>query len=329
MDGNQVWVVIVSWNSYQDTADCLGSLASVTWPDLRIVVVDNGSTDGSGDRLAAAFPALTHLRSPQNTGFAGGSNLGIRAALDGGADYICLLNNDTMVDPGFIEPLVARATRTPEAGIIGGKILYDDAENVIWYAGGRIDPRRGFTSHRGQDAPDAPVYDGPDFTDYVTGCLLFARASLYRELGLLDESYFMYCEEVDFCLRAGRAGYRCFYEPGAVIRHRVSRAMGGAYRPVFYYYQTRNLLHAYGTHLKHSPEPGRGGVPSVAALWRYLVVDQSLTLTRAHRTGAAPYVAALWLGFLDYLRHRRGVCRYGWLRAATAAKPRGSRGERP
>ncbi|MHB1389997.1 MAG: glycosyltransferase family 2 protein [Thermoleophilia bacterium] len=324
MDSNQVWVIIVSFNSFQDTADCLRSLAFASWPRLRVVLVDNGSTDGSGQKLAAAFPDVTHLRSPQNLGFAGGSNLGIRAALDAGADFICLLNNDTLVDPGFIEPLVERASATPAAGIIGGRILYDEPGDIIWYAGGRIDPRSGFTSHRGQDEPDGPDFDAPDFTDYVTGCFFFTRASLYRELGLLDESYFMYCEEVDFCLRAGRAGYRCFYEPRAVIRHRVSRAMGGAYRPVFYYYQTRNLMRAYGTHLKTGAGAGVG-VPSVAALFRHLVAGQSLTLMRAHRTAAAPYVAALWLGFLDYMMKRSGVCGYGWLRAAAAAGPRRAR----
>lgn len=327
MIGGQVWVVIVSWNSYQDTADCLGSLASASWSDLQVVLVDNGSTDGSGERLASGFPAVIHLRSQENLGFAAGSNLGIRAALDGGADFICLLNNDTVVDPGFIEPLVMRAGETSAAAIIGGKILYDEPEDIIWYAGGRIDRHRGFTSHRGQDAPDAPVFNEPAFTDYVTGCLFFTRASLYEELGLLDESYFMYCEEVDFCLRARRAGYRCFYEPGSVIRHRVSRAMGGAYRPVFYYFQTRNLLRAYGTHLTGVAGRRTRWSPSVVTLWRYLVADQSLTLMRAHRTAAAPYVAALWLGFLDYLTGRRGRCPYGWLRTADAAGPRGAGGE--
>ncbi len=301
-----VWLVIVLYNSYKDTADCLRSLRAATWPNLHIALIDNGSADGSGERLRAEFPDVRHIRSDVNLGFAGGCNLGIREALGNAADFICLLNNDTVVEPGFVEPLVARAVQSP--GIIGGKIFYDEPGDIIWFAGGVIDRRTGFTSHRGQDRADAPEFDLATTADYITGCLLLAPAGLFREIGYLDERLFMYCEEVDFCLRAMRAGYPCLYEPAAVIRHRVSRSMGGAYRPLYYYYQTRNLLEVYRAQLGTA----RLSLP-VARIVRHLVFGQSYTMVRAHRTGAGPYLAAIWIGLADYLRGRLGRCPYGWL----------------
>lgn len=300
-----VCVVIVNYNSLTDTADCLESLAAATYPNMTTVLVDNGSSDGSGRELAARFPEVTHIQLTENLGFAGGVNRGVQAALERGASFICLLNNDTLVESGFIEPLVARARSTPTAGIIGGKIFYAEPPGLLWFAGGRIDQRRGFTTHRGQDLPDSAVFSRPGFVDYITGCLFFVRAELFEQLGPLDESLFMYAEELDFCLRARRAGYRCFYEPAAVIRHRVSRAMGGAYRPVYYYYLTRNLLEVYRRHFKAAR---LSAVP--LKLGRYLVLYQSYILTRAHRQSAGAYLCAVWLGAFDYLLGRFGRNRH-------------------
>ncbi|MFA6002288.1 MAG: glycosyltransferase family 2 protein, partial [Thermoleophilia bacterium] len=219
-----VWVVIVNFNSYGDTADCLKSLEEATYPELTVALVDNGSSDGSGLKLKEQFPNVRHLCSQENKGFAGGANQGIKAALDAGAQYICLLNNDTLVEADFIEPLVARAVATPDVGIVGGKILYADTPDIIWFAGGRIDRHSGFTSHRGQDVPDGPSFNKPSYIDYVTGCLFFVRASLFSRIGLLREDLFMYAEEVDFCLRVRRQGFHCYFEPGSVIMHKVSRS---------------------------------------------------------------------------------------------------------
>jgi len=309
-----VWLVIVNFNSYGDTADCLRSLESASWPALRVAVVDNGSVDGSGERLRREFPEVTHLRSEDNLGFAAGCNLGIRVALASAADYICLLNNDTIVESDFLEPLVARAEtgqrrdgETAISGgqptgteripvIIGGKILYDEPGAIIWFAGGRIDRRTGLTTHRGQDLPDSQAFSEPMSVDYITGCLFLAPARLFSELGLLDERLFMYGEELDFCLRARRAGYACFYEPASVIRHRVSRSMGGAYRPHYYYYLTRNLLEVYRTHLGAA----RFSAPMVK-LYLSLVIHQSYIMLRAHRTGSLLYINAIWSGFADFL----------------------------
>ncbi|MFA5801411.1 MAG: glycosyltransferase family 2 protein [Thermoleophilia bacterium] len=306
-----VWVVIVNFNSYGDTAECLESLAVSTYSGMTVVLVDNGSSDGSGQELEKKYSQVKHIRSEENKGFAGGANLGIRSALDSGAKFICLLNNDTLVEPGFIEPLVERAGATPDAGIIGGKILYADNPDIIWFAGGSIDRRRGFTSHRGQDLADSATFNKPGYVDYVTGCLFFVRASLFSQLGLLREDFFMYAEEVDFCLRARRAGFRCFFEPGSVIMHKVSRSMEGAYRPVYYYYLSRNLLEIYSGHMGMR----RLSIGVFRLAW-HLVFVQSLTMLRAHRTASAPYIAALWSGLFDFIRARMGRCGRSWLETA-------------
>ncbi|MHB8859007.1 MAG: glycosyltransferase family 2 protein [Thermoleophilia bacterium] len=311
--GASVWVVIVVYNSYADTADCLRSLAAATWPDLKAVLIDNGSIDGSGGRLAQEFPEHTHIRSDENLGFAGGCNLGIRKALSAGADHVCLLNNDTVVEPGFLEPLVARAETGQRVAAVGGKIFYDGPGDVIWFAGGEINRRSGVTTHRGQGLPDSAAFDRPMLVDYITGCLLLAPAGRFRELGLLDERLFMYGEELDFCLRARRAGYSCFYEPSSVIRHRVSRSMGGAYSPLYYYYWTRNLLLVYSMHLgagrrRRWLASRQGG----QLLW-YFIIHESYIMLRAHRLKAGRFVAAIGLGFADFLVGRFGRCRYSWL----------------
>lgn len=306
--GPTVWLVIVLYNAYADTADCLVSLRQATYSRLRTVLIDNGSGDGSGARLKQEFPEVIHLRSDVNLGFAGGCNLGIRAALAGGADYVCLLNNDTLVEPGFLEPLIERAEATPGAGIFGGKIFYAEPPDRLWFAGGRIDRRRGLTAHRGQGLPDAPGFDRPGPVDYITGCLLLAPASLYERLGLLDERYFMYAEEVDFSLRARRAGLVSYYEPRSVIYHRISRSMGGACRPLYFYYQARNLLETYRKHLGAR----RLSLPMLRLAW-YLVAYQGYIALRIHRGAAGPYLGALAAGWFDFLRGRLGPCRRRWL----------------
>ncbi len=330
-----VWAVIVFYNSYADTADCLRSLGAASWPNLHVVLVDNGSSDGSGARLRQEFPELSFIRSGENLGFAGGCNLGIREALAAGADHICMLNNDTVVEPDFLEPLVARAEAGSRAAAVGGKILYDEPGNIIWFAGGEINRRTGVTTHRGQGLPDSDAFDHPLVVDYITGCLLLAPAGRFRELGLLDERLFMYGEELDFCLRARRAGYSCFYEPGSVIRHRVSRSMGGAYSPLYYYYWARNLLLVYSIHLGAG-----GGGPEASKRFRLpasrqglqlfwcLVIHQSYVMLRAHRLRAWRFIAAIWLGFADFLSGRFGRCRHGWLTGGNNGTAEMTTGER-
>jgi GT2 family glycosyltransferase len=233
-------VVLLNWNNYPDTARCIESLARATYPDLHVVVVDNGSGDGSGARLRREFPGPRYVFNDRNLGFARGCNVGIRAALeDPACRYVVLLNNDSHVDPGFLEPAVRVAQTVPAAGAVGGKIVM--AGNRIWYAGGHVDRLRGQGRVRGFGAVDAGQYDRTEEVGFVTCALaLFPRPVLER-VGLLPEEYFFGFEEYDYSVALRRAGLRLYYVP----QFRVTHAGDGSHDnwgPKYVYNAYRNKL---------------------------------------------------------------------------------------
>jgi GT2 family glycosyltransferase len=229
-----VAVVVSNWNGKEVTEDCLRSLLASDYPDLRVVVVDNGSADGSADYLSLRFPDVVMLRNPVNLGFAGGSNQGIRYALENNADYILLLNNDTVVDRRCVSHLVHTAEGSRLYGALSPKIYYFDPPDRLWYAGGAFSLWRGVTELWGRKAVDRGQYDALREVTYVSGCALLARASVLRTVGLLDETFFMYAEDADLSLRIRKAGYRLAYVPMAKLWHKegfdTRQNSGQAYR---------------------------------------------------------------------------------------------------
>ncbi len=244
-------IVVLNWNGGDDTVACLASLARVDYPRLRVVVVDNGSTDDSADRIAALFPAIPLLRTGANRGYAGGNNVGIRHCLaNDPAEFCLLLNNDTIVDPSFVGELVEAAARHPEAGLFSPKIYFASRPRVLWFAGARWNRLRSDFFHVGYDEVDgAADVDAPDATDaessatdFASGCALFFRRDVPARIGTLDERYFLLFEEVDYCYRARRAGFGCVVAPRAKVWHKVSSAMGAWDAPLPSYFHTRNRL---------------------------------------------------------------------------------------
>ncbi len=237
-----VHIVVLNWNGGADTVACLESLRRVVYPRLMTVVVDNGSTDDSVERIAAAFPDVPVLRTGANLGYAGGNNVGIRYCLEhDAADFILLLNNDTVVDPAFVDELVQAAERHPDAGLFAPRIYFEARPTVRWYDGARWNPRISDFFHVGYDKED----DGSDeigATDYASGCALFVRRDVLQRVGELDERYFLLFEEVDLCYRARRAGFGCVVVPRAKVWHKVSAAMGAFDAPLSSYFHTRNRL---------------------------------------------------------------------------------------
>ena len=221
------FVIILNWNGKTDTLECLRSLATVTARHVRTVVVDNGSHDDSAGAIRKAFPGTEVLEAGTNLRFAGGNNLGIRHALHHGAEQIVLLNNDTTVDPDFIGRLTERLRATPGAGVAAPKILYYTDPGVIWYAGGEVSFWTGTMRHAGIREPDSDRFRIPAETAYASGCCFLAAREVFDKIGLLDETYFMYAEDADWCMRARRAGYRIMFEPRARIWHKVSVSAGG------------------------------------------------------------------------------------------------------
>jgi len=224
----RVAVIVLNWNGKDLTLDCLHSLAAVATPNVDLIVVDNASVDGSVEAIRKAFPGrVTVVENDDNLGFARGNNVGIRYALDRGAEFVLLLNNDTVVDPGLVDHMLRPFDTDPRVGIAGPKIYYYTPHDQIWFAGGEVFLARGTTRHIGIREPDHGQFDEPRDVDYVTGCALMARREVFEKVGMLDPSYVAYYEDTDFCMRARRAGYRVVYLPEGRVWHKISASTGG------------------------------------------------------------------------------------------------------
>jgi GT2 family glycosyltransferase len=237
-----VLVIVVHWNGLEHTEVCLRSLAGLTYPAVDVLVVDNGSTDGSGKELAARFPGVRILRLEENRFYAGGANRGLQLALARGYAHAVILNNDTEAAPDLIERLVEVAESNPAIGLVGPKIFHLDPPHLIWSAGGRIDYWRGMFHHLGLRQPDGPAFDLQRDVDYLTGCCILITRSALIDVGYLDTGFTMYSEDADWCVRARRLGYRVVFAPRALLGHRVSAASGGGLTPYKMYHRVRSNL---------------------------------------------------------------------------------------
>ncbi|MGE4345519.1 MAG: glycosyltransferase family 2 protein, partial [Geoalkalibacter sp.] len=210
----------------------------------RVLIVDNGSTDSSESILRERFPDVGVIQSGTNLGFAGGNNIGIRYALKNGADYVWLLNNDTIVMSNALSELVQVAETKHRIGMVGSKVVYFDNPEMLWYAGAILDPKRPHRLHHlGLREKDNGQYETVCETGYVTGCSLLARVKMIKKVGMLDEGLFLYFEDSDWSIRAKTAGWQLMYAPAAVVRHKESVSTGGAVSPTLVYYMTRNRLY--------------------------------------------------------------------------------------
>lgn len=229
------------------TRRCLESLRESTYKNVEIIVVDNGSQDGSGAQIRNEFPQITYLRSETNEGFTGGNNTGIDLAIGHGVKHILLLNNDAIVTPSFLEPLVERMEQNPGTiGAISGKIyLYPPAANgkdkMFWCAGTRQRWYMGY-AHIGEGEEDHGQYDEACKTPYASGCLMLMNGGVVRQIGGLSNEYFMYWEESDWCMRAAALGFSSWYEPRSVIYHNFHSAEKGKETPFYMYMLYRNAF---------------------------------------------------------------------------------------
>lgn len=224
----KVAVIILNWNGKSILIDCLRSLSSIETPGVELVVVDNASTDGSVEAVQNAFGERVHvIVNDDNLGFAKGNNVGIQHALDGGADFVLLLNNDTVVDSKLIDSLLHAFAVDPGVGIAGPKIYFYTPRDQIWFAGGEVFLARGTSRHIGIRQRDRGQFDQKREVDYITGCALMARREVFKAVGQLDPSYVAYYEDVDFCMRAARAGFRIVYAPEGKVWHKISASTGG------------------------------------------------------------------------------------------------------
>lgn len=237
-----VHIVLVNWNGSADTLECLVSIENAKYPNYHVVIVDNGSSAESVDQLHSRNNKFTLIKLDDNYGYTGGNNVGIRFAVEHGADYVFLLNNDTNMANDALEKLVEVAESNPDAGIVTPKILCHPKRTVIWAGGTQFNKKYIVGRLRGYGAVDAGQYDNPDELQYAVGCAMLIRRAVFDDVGLLCDDYFAVAEDLDFGLRVRNAGYRIFYVPDSVIWHKESASTGGNDAPQYVYYQTRNWL---------------------------------------------------------------------------------------
>ena len=275
-----VAIVILNWNGWQDTVECLESLYQNNYPNYSIIVVDNDSVDESVDKIKEYCTGEIEVKSPfyrynahnkpikileidseennkrdnfefsskliliknnENVGFAEGNNIGIRYALNNlNPDYILLLNNDTVVDKEFLVEMLKVSESDNEIGIAGPKIYYYDEPDRIWFARGKISWRFCRGLNIGHNDIDVGQYDKVTEIEYASGCAFLIKKEVIDRIGLLDKRFFLYFEEIDWTLRASKLGYQSVFVPKGKIWHKISKSGGGIKGRVGLYYITKN-----------------------------------------------------------------------------------------
>jgi len=336
----RIIVVILNWNGRDDTLACLESLRAVKYPNWEVLVVDNGSEDDSVEAIRKSYPDVSVIETGNNLGYAGGNNLGIRAALERGAEYILVLNNDTTVAPDLLLAFAETAREHPDAAVLGAKIyLFEDPQR-LWYAGARWKVKGAEFEQIGYRMLD----NGEDFvrvcdTEYASGCAMLLRASAVRAVGLLDEKFFLLFEEADWCFRAKAAGFRCLFVPAAKVWHRVSSSFGGRTSVIYEYFLFRNRLLWADRHLslrlRVAVWMNTLGIlfpllRVIGPLWHFLCgrcglrqaywesKSEAVQWLHGFREPRSPRMLvnrARWRGLRDYLIRRSGDCPE-WIRTA-------------
>jgi len=245
----KISIVVLNWNRKSDTIQCLDSIAKLQVPDfkapIQIIVVDNASTDNSQKEIKRALKVLNEkadfecelIINKKNLGFAEGNNVGIKHAINHDADYVLILNNDTVIDSKMVFTLLECAKKYPKSGVISPKIYFAkgyefrkeryklrDLGNVIWYAGGAFDWNNIYGLNRGVDEVDKSQYDDVKELEFATGACMFVRATALKEVGLFDPKYYMYLEDVDLSVRLKKAGWKILYCPDAILWHKVAQS---------------------------------------------------------------------------------------------------------
>jgi len=250
-----VYIVILNWNNAHDTLACLHSLTELDYPNYAILVIDNGSSDGSAERIRADNSTVEVMELATNIGYAAGNNAGIDVAVERGAEYVLILNNDTFVEPTMLSELVAFMESDPKIGMVGPTMYCADPNDTLFAAGSFINWSKGKTWHRGmfEEVSKYADLNSPESVDFISGCCLLVRRELIEVAGLFDPTYFLNYEDVEWAVRARRFGFDVMYVPQAVMWHKVSSSLGQA-SPANIYYTTRNALRFFlnnaPTHLR-------------------------------------------------------------------------------
>lgn len=291
----KVTIITVNYNGAEDTIAMLSSLESVSWGcELDVIVVDNGSKEDETPIIAKAHSWVRTLRSDVNLGFAGGNNLAVEHAE---GDYILYLNNDTMAEGDFITPMVNFMEQNPSCGLCSPKILYSD-DRKIHYGGFALSSlrlRRIVPLHYRGSEDEASVISP---TPFAHGAAMMTSRKVMKQVGLMREDYFLYCEEMDYSIRVLKAGFQVWYLPFSTVLHKGSATIGGA-NPSSIYYSSRNYLYLISDNTT--------GFRHVALLADKLLLASSKILLKYLLKGDTALAGAYLRGLLDFIRNRRGI----------------------
>jgi GT2 family glycosyltransferase len=239
MNYPRVSIITVNYNQVALTCALIESLQKVSYPDVEIIVVDNGSPEDATRIITGNHPNVRFVRSEKNLGFAGGNNLGVEVST---GKYLLFLNNDTEVDRGFLEPLVHVFETHPAAGVASPKILYYDSDSIIQYAGStRVNPFTGRNKRLGFMEKDQGQHDRLKITDLAHGAAMMVPRSVIEKVGMMPEFFFLYYEEIDWCESIKKAGYQIYFVPASKVYHKESMSVG-KHSALKTYYMTRNRL---------------------------------------------------------------------------------------
>ena len=291
----RVLVIVLDWNGADDTLACLASLAAAGHPASDTLVIDNGSRRSVAPAVRERFPDVRCVELPVNLGYAGGNNVGLRVALEEAYDFAYVLNNDTAVEPSFLRAALDAAA-DPRVAAVGGKVVAFDDPQRLWMTYGTVDWRQSLIHLEGWGARDSGQYDSRRDVEWVPGCALLMRREALADVGLFDERFFAYHEDVDWCTRARARGWRVVFAPDAVVRHRGNRTLGG---PA--YTSPRKYLSARSTVLfarKHATRAQQ------LKLWTSIVVTLPFVFLRRLATGEQRGVYLKIRGWVDGLRNR-------------------------
>lgn len=226
-DAPSVCAIVLNYNGKDVTLETLASLTRTDYPAIELLVVDNGSDDGSQEAVSAAFPNVSQVRKESNEGVAAGMNVGIAWALARDFDYLLILNNDIEVQPDMVTRLVEELEKRPGFACAGPKCYYYWDRERLWSAGGKLAYREAITRERGMGEIDRGQYDTTEEVDYINGCAILIPRRAIEDVGPMDPAYIVGVEDADWCARAREKGYRCLYVADAVLWHMVSHTTGG------------------------------------------------------------------------------------------------------
>lgn len=234
-------VIILNFNSYNQTIECIESVKNITYPNYEIIVVDNNSKDDSLQQIKGSFPDVILLKSRDNLGYASGNNLGIKYALEKNIEYICILNNDVAVDRNFLEPIIKTLMDDKNAAAAGPSICYYGQDDVIQAMGGNINLYTGLPTMKFKGKKLSQVKEELLSVDYLGGACFVVKAEILKKIGLIPENYFLFYEETEFFLNIKRQGYKLISIRDSRVYHKVSGTIS-KYKGLSYFFLNRNRI---------------------------------------------------------------------------------------